>query len=460
MILLNAELFFGHFHPLLVHLPIGFLLLAVLLEFAGYSERYKAIRIAVPFALLLGCISAAASCITGYILSLSGDYNTDILDTHMWAGIITTVAAFITYLISIKKIPSRFFRSTKALGISLAVMLILVSAAGHLGGSLTHGADYISSSVLFDNQKKKANIASISDAMVFEDVVHPILQNKCGDCHNKNKMKGQLSMESLAAIVKGGKHGPVMVKGKPSESEIIKRVSLPHTDKKFMPSDGNPPLTDEETAIIKWWIEKVSSGPDKKIPEAAPPVNIQNFIATYLGLPSNNSSVASSGLPLNFKAPEIREADLAALKQSGFVIKYISLKPDLLDVTLPSPGNKNTSADPDKIKQLLAVKDNIIWLNIAGNNIVDNQMDIVAQFKNIQRLRLDKNPVSDAGITKLKALNNIQSINLCNTDITKNCIADLSKIKTLRTAYVWGTKILKQDIAAGNDSTLKIITGL
>jgi hypothetical protein len=54
------------------------------------------------------------------------------------------------------------------------------------------------------------------------------------------------------------------------------------------------------------------------------------------------------------------------------------------------------------LKGLLIVKDNILWLNVSGTNVSDSDMDIISQFKNLERLRLDKNPITNKGIAKLQ----------------------------------------------------------
>ena len=67
--LLNIADLIGHLHPLLVHLPIGFLLLAILLDLLAYRSAYASFRAAVPMTLFLGFVAAAASSGTGYLLS-------------------------------------------------------------------------------------------------------------------------------------------------------------------------------------------------------------------------------------------------------------------------------------------------------------------------------------------------------------------------------------------------------
>jgi mono/diheme cytochrome c family protein len=65
--------------------------------------------------------------------------------------------------------------------------------------------------------------------------VQPIFENKCLECHNPNKIKGKLLMDSAVALLKGGDTGPGLVAGKPDESEIIKRVVLPKDHDDIMP---------------------------------------------------------------------------------------------------------------------------------------------------------------------------------------------------------------------------------
>jgi uncharacterized membrane protein len=106
--LLDIALFSGRLHPLVVHLPIGFLLLASIFEIISYKEKYAHLKSSVSFILLLGFISAVFACILGYILSLSGDYETTALNNHKNSGILLALFSGLLYLISdgtFKKLP-------------------------------------------------------------------------------------------------------------------------------------------------------------------------------------------------------------------------------------------------------------------------------------------------------------------------------------------------------------------
>src|SRR5690242_2868197 len=78
--------FIGRFHPLLVHLPIGILILSVF--FIWLSAGRKSItNEAVRISLGIGALFAILSCITGYLLSRSGDYDSKTVQWHQWMGI-------------------------------------------------------------------------------------------------------------------------------------------------------------------------------------------------------------------------------------------------------------------------------------------------------------------------------------------------------------------------------------
>lgn len=455
--LLNISTFVGKFHPLFVHLPIGFLLLAALLQWAGKRPQFSNIRVAVPITLLAGATAALFSCVTGYLLSLDGGYNDTTLDLHMWMGIITTIIAFVAWLISIRKIPIRFFQSEKALNIFLMLIVAGISFAGHWGGTLTHGEGYLSFSNNAGSHKAPV-ISDVNEAMIFRDIVQPILQHKCADCHNSNKMKGELSLQNFAQITKGGKHGVVVVNGKPAESELIKRVLLDPSDKKFMPTDGKPPLTKDETTLLAWWIEHSLQEDDQTVVSISPPDEIMEIIKNYFGAGSQSVAAAvpsKVNTTIQLTAPVLQADALQQLTNAGFVIKQIHYNPDLLDVTLPA-GTKEAKS---KLSLLSSVKENIVWLNISGNELTDQDLAPVASFTNLHRLRVDNNPITELGLQHIKTLQHLESINLCFTSIEPAALQTLELIPTLKSVYVWGTKLPQKDIVLRADSTLKIIAG-
>jgi uncharacterized membrane protein len=89
--------FLGHFHPLLVHLPLGILLIALLLQWMSRKNKYASLIPAISVILLAGSCTAFASCITGYLLSISDDYDKSLVSWHMWMGISVTLVSLMLY---------------------------------------------------------------------------------------------------------------------------------------------------------------------------------------------------------------------------------------------------------------------------------------------------------------------------------------------------------------------------
>src|SRR5262249_28493080 len=87
-----------------------------------------------------------------------------------------------------------------------------------------------------------------------------LLGSRCVACHGPHRQKAKLRLDSYAAVIRGGKHGPVVVAGHPEASELIKRIELPQKDEKAMPPDGRTPFKKDEATIVKMWIAAGASG--------------------------------------------------------------------------------------------------------------------------------------------------------------------------------------------------------
>lgn len=163
------------------------------------------------------------------------------------------------------------------------VTVLLLTVAGHLGSSLTHGEDYLTSALpgnhtAYDNSKGVALLAELKNSDSISDAqqdelnleVRAIFAHNCYQCHSENKQKGELVLENKAGVFKGGESGVVVVAGKPAESELYKRISLSPNDDDVMPKKGKV-LKDTEIALVKLWIKNGahwSDQPLKVFPEA------------------------------------------------------------------------------------------------------------------------------------------------------------------------------------------------
>lgn len=99
-----------------------------------------------------------------------------------------------------------------------------------------------------------AGVLDAADSPRFEKDILPIFYHHCFGCHSEKqaKPKGDLRLD-IAGGIRGS---DVIVAGKPDKSELLKRVSLPHTDDDVMPplKGGAQPLNDTERATLRQWI--------------------------------------------------------------------------------------------------------------------------------------------------------------------------------------------------------------
>jgi uncharacterized membrane protein len=437
MILLDVFTFLGRMHPLVVHLPIGFIVLGTVFHAAAYHRKYSHLDNVVSFIFMLGFISALAASVFGYLLSLSGDYEGPVLDNHKVSGIILTLMTGLLYLMTTDYLRQNIFISRGVFTLFVAATFTILTYAGHLGASLTHGSNYLTLEVLLDEKREKP--LTLGEALIFEDIVHPILEQRCTECHNSSKRKGRLSMESLGAILKGGKSGPSVVPANAGESELYRRVTLDPSHEDFMPADNKPPLTDKEKEIIRLWIEKAAAGNETKVSEITDNKEIMSVASSLFGLSSSSPSQAVlTGEDVNTDIPDSVNMDVVDnLREKGLSVRVMFQDPVMLDVTLPSKSGSRMSEIEDDLKSLAQ---NVIWLNLSDNNFTERDLVILEHMSNLERLRLEKNPLSDSIGFYLENLKHLYAVNLNETKITCACVTTLKNNPAIRRIYTWRTK--------------------
>jgi mono/diheme cytochrome c family protein len=102
-----------------------------------------------------------------------------------------------------------------------------------------------------------AGTATEAEDASFRDKVAPILERRCIRCHGGSSPKGNLSLTTAAAMLKGGDTGAAVVPGEPAESLILDMIA---GDPPEMPQKDKP-LSQQEVADIRRWIEQGAPWP-------------------------------------------------------------------------------------------------------------------------------------------------------------------------------------------------------
>jgi uncharacterized membrane protein len=436
-VLLSIIEFIAHFHPLLVHLPIGILLVGLLLQALSGTSQYRLLQPAVPVVLLCGAITALASCITGYLLSVSDDYDSTLVGWHQWMGI---TVAFTSWVLYAKERNAQMPVNKKILAVGL---FILIMITGHLGGSLTHGSDYLTRPLAGALGKDSVSnmtikpVPDVQEAFVYNDVIKPILQTKCYSCHGANKQKGKLRMDDAGMLMKGGKDGKVIEPGDADRSAMIKRLLLPVDNEDHMPPKEKPQPSESQIALLHWWI---SQGADltKRVKEVGQPDKIKPMLLALQKAPEVKNEV--TGIP----AGKVEKADdkiIRQLKEKGVVVLPVAQNSNYLLANFVT----DTLIDAMDLQLLLSLKKQLIWLKLGRTNLRDSNMSNIAQLIHLTRLSLEHTAISDKGIQQLKSLQNLQYLNLVGTRVTTQGILQLKGWKTLHSLFLYQTNVNKAD---------------
>ncbi len=241
--------------------------------------------------------------------------------------------------------------------------------------------------------------------------VAPLFESRCAGCHGETREKGQLRLDSFAAVMRGGADGAVIVPGDTKASELFRRISLPPTDDKAMPPSGKTPLTADEVTVIKLWIAAGASGEVREIKGAPKPVMevtipqsdpatvqrrraplaaaVKDLQALFPGLIAYEArDSADLEVDASLKGARFSDANLAALSPLAAHI----VRADL-----------SGTAIADASAPMLATMTSMRLLRLANTKITDKTMEALAGHKALKSLSVVDTGVSDAALEPLKA---------------------------------------------------------
>ncbi len=461
--------FLGRFHVLAVHLPITLILVVAALEWLTRQGRRPDLEPALGLAWAATAITAIGTVILGYMHFAEGGFQGATVEAHRALG--TTIAVVSTVGWIMRSQAAILFQKARTAIVVLLVALVVVT--GHLGGNLTHGSGYL---VQYAPNfiREMAGLAPIGPrattlaaADPYTDVIAPVLEQRCSQCHSSSQQKGGLDMSTYAGLMKGGGEGPVIVKGNAKGSDLIRRVSLPETDDDYMPKE-HPPLTADQIAVFTWWVD-AGAKTGVKVAALDPPQNIQTIIQNELNpAPGggaagevaqqsngvNNKDIEAAAKKIAQEA-ELSEAQtpkqadpsvIAHLVAVGFMARQVSQGDTHLVVSPALPGSGFSAGDIQTL--VSASNDQVIDLNLADSALSDSDIAPIARLTALTHLRLDDNKLTDKSLQVLGSLPKLVEVNLYdNPGITDAGIQALAAMKSLRRVYLFQTGVTKAGIA-------------
>lgn len=261
----RLTIFVGRFHVVLVHLPMGIVALLAIMEFMALRKHGAHLNHSTRFVAWVAALSALAASWMGYALMRGENVAGALMDSHLLTGL---GAAFACW-------GALFFKILHLRWVSLLSLLAslgLTGAAGHYGGAMVHSETYLAEHApaplkpflsLGSAPEAKQIVPEskpLEQRVVYADIVAPMLEAKCTECHSASKNEGSLRLDIHEELLKAGdSENLAIVPGKPEESELLFRVELPSSDPDYMPTKNKPGLTSDEIGVLKWWIASGAS---------------------------------------------------------------------------------------------------------------------------------------------------------------------------------------------------------
>jgi uncharacterized membrane protein len=434
----------GRFHPIIIHLPIGFIIIGLLIELN--RKKFTGGENILKFIFFWGTVSCILSVISGYFQYLKEGLLWQSIDLHFYAGIMTLLLTFGFYQ---HLNDQNFFNSLPRKFYSIGLILT-ISITGHLGGQITHGDEYWTEpfQVIINDETSKDeslfSISNISEKPIFNSLIQPILNSKCVSCHNSKKSKGKLALHNFEALQKGGKNGSLINYKNPELSEILVRIHLPKNEKKHMPPKSKKQLTKAEINILSHWINL--GAPEKTLLKD---IEIKDEIL------SNIVQKEESFFPeIEINAPNNKP--ISFLRKKGIHIAPITKSSNFLYL---SSYNYHEFIRED-ISELKKLKDNLVDIDLSNSSFNDEIFEILSTFTNLTRLKLNYTSVSGKGIEKLSSLNNLKSLHLINTKVNSSIISVINSFPAIEKAFLFqNDRNLTREVTLSNEDLKKFDFG-
>jgi uncharacterized membrane protein len=260
--------FFGRFHPLIIHLPIGLILLVPVLELAGAARPRTHLRAATQFVLWLAVLTAFGAAFDGWLLAWSGGYKGALVARHLWGGVAVAGLSLATACVrSASASPPPDGRAAgSAYPLLLAGLLVLLTRTSDQGGKLSHGENFLVQYMpgrvrtwlrISPAPTPRAAVPaapSSASGTLYARRIQPLFDRSCVSCHGPEKVKGGLRLDTYAQLMRGGENGAAVEPWRPEQSDLLRRITLSPDDDDFMPSNNKNLLDAAEVKIIRQWI--------------------------------------------------------------------------------------------------------------------------------------------------------------------------------------------------------------
>lgn len=423
-------------HPAIVHLPIGFILLSIIIDVYDHKNQLQS-QISM-WAWAASSLSSLVAVGTGFLLLNTGHYESLNTFLHQLGGIFIAVLCLLMLYTKVKSLVLFNYQNLvihSLIGIAIAV-------TGHLGGVMTHGEEYLQLPFTKDYTEETIAPIDADSVLIYNDLIAPLFVEYCTKCHEEGDARGQLIMTDESGLSSNIYGDPAVAPYDLHNSAAYQRVILPEHDKKHMPP-SSASMSFEEIRLLQWWILTGASFTDH-VSAVDIPQDVEVILTEkYHIILANDDNQIPDGV--EFLATEI----LQEKQNLGFNIQAIAMDNPMLYV---DRNSNTTELRVEDIQQLAPIGDNIVSLDLRDSGCDDAMLKIIGQFKHLEKLSIQNTSISDNGISHLINLKALKSLNIYGSNITDSAISDIVQLSALEVLYIWQTAISSSGVEELLDS--------
>jgi uncharacterized membrane protein len=477
----------GEYHPLILHLPIGIIVLTVLMEVCSWFSfgRYRPMT---GVGLFLAFIAGAFACVTGFFDLNVGGMKAESWDDawfqHMWLGIIFVGILGLAFLAKI------WGRRSGARGPIYGILLFgaagVMGYAAHIGGVKVHKTDPVENTlrglgiikdgaVEDDKEGDVVIVVPPKDRLAYAEVVVPILENRCYSCHSEkdDNGKGELWMDTYENLLFGGElqddepeKYSTLVPGDVEKSYMISVLNLPLEDDMHMPPKKKKQLDAHEIELLTWWVANLPAGKtleDKTLEGMGAPQNILDAVAKMVS-PEERKAMEEKLEAEKAQVEAEKAAKREALQSSLNTLKEDEAFKTSLDYASQDSSDLEFSAvslrdkfNDETFVKLEAVAESLTSLGLGATSVTEGALvEQLPKMVNLRKLNLSETETGDGAMDAVAKLDKLRYLNLYGTQVTDAGLAKLKTLVNLESLYLWQSKATP----AGGEALQKELPGL
>jgi uncharacterized membrane protein len=442
-------------HPVAVHFPIALIVTAAGAEWwktLRRRERLSGTGLACCTVAAIGGLVAAAS---GWLNAETQSHAASLADDinlHRWIGLCGALLATLAASTGHWSVRRESIVGSRWYLLLLTAACLAIGGAGHLGGSLVYGDDYLLSPLRAlglpvpakrvseaaaptpNNAPAAASTATLPKRLApagtlltinYQATVRPIFEAHCFQCHGPAKRQGRLRLDTLADAFTGEERFWPIHPGKPEESELIARVKLGTDADDRMPPEGAPLTGDQVAAIAAWIAEGAWEGVEGAEGAAKP-----------------RASHTASTPSVPWTAEETKAIE-SLRSRFGARVERLFAGGDVIEIDLSTGSLKADASHACEALTLAAVlADRTQRLSLSGLALDDQCAEVLSRFTKVTDLTLRETRVGDGSLASLAACTSLRTVSLFGTQVTTAGVETLlRKRPSIERLYAGETKV-------------------